>query len=101
VGRAQAVSARVATAQDDYALAFGGDVLFRVDILAGQELVLLGEIIHGQVNSLQFAPGNGQVAGLGGTAGQADGVVFFQQVPGGVVDANVYAGAELHPLVGH
>ena len=99
MGGAQAVGARVAPSQNDDPLALGRDLAFYG--LPGQYPVLLGQILHGEVHAIQFPPGNVQISRLGGTAGQAHRVVFFQELLSGIVDAHVYPNAELNALGFH
>src|SRR5438132_7561872 len=54
VGRAQAVGAGVAAADDDDALALGRDRLLGDDI-TGVALALLDEVVHSRLDALQFA----------------------------------------------
>src|SRR5712692_5616800 len=54
VSRAQTVRAGVAAADDDHSRALGRDRLLGEDI-AGVALVLLDEVVHGQVDALQLA----------------------------------------------
>ena len=78
---AEAVGAGVAAADDDHALACGKDGaggahrfeqrLFRVALVAA---ILLRQELHGEVNALELAAGDGQVAGLLGAAAEKDGV---------------------------
>src|SRR5690606_17695358 len=64
VGGADAVRAGVAAADDHDVLALGGDRR-GVDV-ALLHPVGLGEVLHGLVHAVQFAAGDGQVAGDGG-----------------------------------
>ena len=91
---AEAVGAGIATAEDDDALAGGGDDLALGEVVAGEELVLRGEEVHREVDAVEVAAGDGEVAGVGGAAGQADGVELVHQVAGVDIDADVDARAE-------
>src|SRR5690606_18953720 len=99
VGGADAVRAGVAAADDHDVLALGGDRR-GVDV-ALLHPVGLGEVLHGLVHAVQFAAGDGQVAGDGGAAGQHDGVVASAQFARGDVGADVQAGAEPGAFGGH
>ena len=90
----QAVGAGIAAAEDDDALASGGDDLVLGDVVAGNDAVLRGQEVHRQVDAVELAPGDGEIAGVGRAAGEADGVEFVQQVARVHVDADVDAGAE-------
>ena len=82
---AEAVRAGVAAADDDDALAGGEDgasgfhggeeLLFRVAFVAA---ILLGQKLHGEVNALELAAGDGQIARLLGAAAEQDGVVVVR-----------------------
>ena len=71
VGGAEAVGAGIAAAEDDDALALGGQAAFGIYGLAGVDPVLLGKVFHREMDAVEFAAGDGQVAGLGGAAGEA------------------------------
>ena len=72
VRRAEAVGPGVAAADDDDALALG------VDRRRGERALLdqVGrlQVLEGEVDAVELAPGHGQVPGQGGPAGQHDGV---------------------------
>ena len=87
VARAQAVRAGVAAADDHDALARGQDLIRHC--VPGDALVLLREKLHGEVNSLEFAPGNFEVARIFSAAGQQNGVKFLAKVLRGNVPAHV------------
>ena len=110
MGGAEAVGAGVAAADDDDALAFGAYLGGRV--AGGVEaagvhghtlvaVVLLGEILHGEVGAVQVAAGDFEVAGGGGAAAEGDGVEVVDEVVGGDVLADKGAGDELDSLCGH
>ena len=67
---AEAIGAGIAAADDDHALALGVNGGFRIDPIAFATSVLLGQELHGEVNPLEFAAGNVEVAGLLGTAAE-------------------------------
>jgi hypothetical protein len=76
---AEAVGAGVAAAEDDDVLALGVDE-FLIDGPTQRPLVALREVIHREVDALQLAPGDGQIARLGRAAGQHDRVKIPPQV---------------------
>ena len=78
VAGAQAIRAGVAAADDHDALAGGQNLVGHV--VAGIALVLLRQELHGEVNALQFAPGNIQIARSFRAAGQQHGVKFLAQI---------------------
>ena len=98
---AEAVGAGVAAADDDDALAGGEDgaggfhggeeLFFRVAFVAA---ILLRQELHGVVNALELAAGNGQVARMLGAAAEQDGVVVSVSDVDGDVDADVRVGVE-------
>src|SRR5881296_1326967 len=71
VSRAQTVGAGVAAADDDHSLALRRDRLLG-DGIAGVALVLLDEVVHGQVDALQLASRYRELARLLGAERQAD-----------------------------
>ena len=101
VGGAQTVGSGVSATQDDHPFALGVYAFIGGDLFAGQHTVLLGKVIHGQMNSLQVPARNVQFPGLGGAAGQADRVEFRQQPVHREIGANVGVGQEGDPLLGH
>ena len=100
-GRADAVAAGVAAADDGDDLVLGREGLAARHGVPGVQAVLLGEEFHGEVDALQLAAGHHEVARLAGPHGQADGVEASAQVAGGDVLADVHAGLELHALGRH
>ena len=86
---AQAVGAGVAAADDDDVLARGTDEALVGDGVALAAPVLEGEVLHGEVNARQLAPGHGQIARVAGAAGQHDGVEVAPQVGHRHGDADV------------
>ena len=101
VGRAQTVGAGVSSAQDDHPFALGVDPFVIGYLFAGQHPVLLGEVLHGQVDSLQVSSRNVQFPGLGTPAGQADRVELGEQTVHRVIDADIGVGQEGDALFGH
>ena len=99
MGGAHAVGTGVAAADDDDVLALGGDR--RGDVVALLHLVGERQVLHRLVDAVQFAAGDGQVAGGGGAGGDDHGVVAAAQRVGGHVAADLHAGAELGALRAH
>ena len=94
MGGAEAVGAGVSAADDEDALAVGGDGAGLVDAVALVAAVLLGQELHGEVDAVEVAAGDGEVAGLLGTAAEEDGVVVVGELGDGDVDADVGVGEE-------
>ena len=86
---AEAIGAGVAAANDDDTLAVGEDGERRIDGIAFAAFVLLRQKLHGEVDSLQLATGNGQVARLLRTTGEQDGIVLVGESFDGHVDADM------------
>ena len=101
VGRAEAVGAGVAAAQNHHPLALGADAFRFGNGLAGVEAVLLRQIVHSKVDAVQLPARRRQVAGLRGAAGQADGVEFGQQPFRRKIVAHIDAGLEDDALFLH
>ena len=78
VRRAQAIRARIAAADDHHALA-GGQNLIRHGI-AFADLIRLRQEIHREMDALQLAARNFQIARLLGAARQQDGVEIALQI---------------------
>src|SRR5690606_21549504 len=56
------------------------------------------QVLHGLVDAAELPPGDGQIAGLGGSAGEYHRVELLTQLRSGDVGADVDSGAELGPL---
>ena len=56
--------------------------------------ILLGQKLHGEVDALEFAAGDGEIAGLLGAAAKQDGVEAFSERLDGDIDADVRVGLE-------
>ncbi|OIQ88657.1 hypothetical protein GALL_294800 [mine drainage metagenome] len=80
VAGAHAVGAGVAAADDDDVLAGGHDLA--LELVAGVDLVLLRQELHGEVDAVEFAPRNRQVARMFGAAGQQHRIELGQQLLG-------------------
>src|SRR5690606_32366482 len=91
-----AVRPGVATTDDDDVLAGGGDLVG--DLAPGHDGVRLVQEVHGEVDAVELAPGDGQVARHGRARGDHDGVVPRAQVVPRDVDADLDAGAEASAL---
>ena len=77
--RADAVRSGVAAADHDDMPAVGEDVLDAVDRLRGDTAVLLRQKIHREVNAVEVAAGNRQIAAGFRAAGQRHRVVLLEQ----------------------
>ena len=96
---AEAIGAGIAAADDDDAFAGGQNLVG--DGIAFAHLVLLRQKLHGEVDALQFAAGDVEIARLLGAAGQQDGVEFAAQVFHRHIAADVRIGLELHAFGAH
>ena len=96
---AQAIRSGIAPADDHHAFARGQDL--PLHNIAGAAAVLLGQILHGEVNSLQLAPRHGEVAGTFRAARQQQGVELAAQIFHRHVLAHVRARLEDHALLKH
>ena len=67
------------------------EALLRVAFVAA---ILLGQELHGEVNALELAAGDGQVARMLGAAAEQDGVEVLGERFDGDVDADVRVGLE-------
>ena len=94
VRRTEAVRACVPAADDHDALALGGDGLGRNDV-ARIAFVLLREVLHREMNALQLAAENRQLAGLLSPHREAHGIILLAQCFAGDVHADVDARLEL------
>ena len=97
---AEAVGAGVAAADDDHALAGGENVFARRQDIAFAAAVLLRQKFHGEVNALQFASGDAQVARAFGAAAEQERVEVAAQVVDRDVLTDVGAGHELDAFGG-
>ena len=77
---ADAVGAGVAAADHHHVLAAGEDRLDVVERLVGDAAVLLRQEIHGEMDAVELAAGDRQVARLLGAAGERDGVVLRHEI---------------------
>ena len=99
VAGAEAVRAGIAAADDDDAFS-GGANLIR-DRVARDDFILLRQELHREVNALELAAGDVQVARGFRAAGQHQGVEFLAQILRGDVSAHVRVRLELHALGHH
>src|SRR5690606_20691735 len=95
---ADAVRAGVAAADDDDVLALGEDRLDVGERLVGDAPVLLGQEFHGEVDAVEVAALDWQIARLFGTAREDYGVVLFDQFVDGDDVADMDAGMQHHAL---
>ena len=70
----------------------GGDLVR--DLVAGDRAVGLHEVVHGEVDPVEAAAGDGQLAGHGGAGRHDHGVEAGLELVPGQVDADLHAGAE-------
>ena len=98
VGGAKAVGAGIAAAEDDDLLARGGDRNRRIDLVTEVTLVLLGQEFHREVDAVELASRNGQVAGLGCSHGEADRVELRAHLVGVDVEPYVAIGHDFDAL---
>jgi hypothetical protein len=101
-GSTNAVVTSVTTTNHDNVLALGGDVGIVGKLGVKQGLGVLVQKLHGKVNSLEVAVGNGKVTRHGGTSGDDHGVVFLlERVESDVALTNEAASDVLDALGGH
>ena len=101
VGGADAVRAGVAAADHHHVLAAREDRLDVVERLVGDAAVLLRQEIHGEMDAVELAAGDRQVARLLGAAGERDGVVLRFEVGDAHVAADMHAVVEGHAFGFH
>ncbi len=98
---AEAIRARVAAAQDDHALVARRDEVRLRDEVALAAPVLEGEVLHGEVDAVELAPRDRQVARVAGAARQQERVVLLPQALRVHVDTHVGARHEPDALRPH
>ena len=86
-GGADAIGAGVAAADDDDILAFGGDEV-AVLVPVEQRLGVRGQKFHREMNALEIAAFDRQIARLGRAGAEDDGVKFLEQFFGGIIFAD-------------
>ncbi len=96
---ADAVGTGITTANDHHMLASRPNLIDHV--ITGNELVVLGQELHCEMDAGQFATGNRQIARLFRATGQDHGIIFGQQRLGGNRFTNVLVDPELDSLGGH
>ena len=94
----EAVGAGVAAADDDDVLSLRGDSSFRGNGVPFALAILLRQVVHCEVDAVEIASRNGQVARPAGAAGEHDRVEVAAQRGDRHVDADVDAGPEDHPF---
>ena len=101
-GSTNAVVTGVTTTNDDNVLALGRDVGVVGKLGVEQRLGVLVQELHGEVNALEVAVGNGKVTGHGGTGGNDHRIVLLlERVKGDIALADKAAGNVLDALSGH
>src|ERR1019366_10734863 len=98
---AQTVSACVATADDHHALSGRKNVSRSVQRIALAAAILLREKFHGEMNALQFASRDGEVARLLRTSGEKDRIERRLQLFDRNADADMRVGDEAHAFGNH
>ncbi len=93
-GGAEAVGAGVAAAEDDDVFIFGVDELIGGYGVALVSAVLLGEVIHGEVDAFELSSRDVEVAGFGGAAAEDDGVEVTAEVVEFDIETDVGVGEE-------
>src|ERR1700733_12990777 len=101
VRRSQAVSACVSAANDHYSLTGSENLYLRWDRIAEAAFVLLRQIFHCKMDSLQLTPGHIEIAPLLGTAGKNDGIELGPQILNSNIFSNFGARHERCALSGH
>ena len=76
MSRSDAVGARIAAADDQYILSFGGNALVLREFHASEDTVLLREQFEGEMHAFQFAARGLEIAGGGSAGGDDDSVVI-------------------------
>src|SRR5215467_2021950 len=97
----ETIGARVSATDDDDVLARGENLDRELDGVAVAALVLLGEEFHREVNPLQFAAGNTQIAGMLCATCEHDGIEVTSQIFDRNVLSNLGIRDELHAFSGH
>src|SRR5688572_539345 len=92
---AQAVRAGVAAADDDDLFALGRDELIVRNHVAFAAFVLQREVVHREMDAVELAPGDRQIARKRGSAGQQERVIVLSQLFNG--DIRPYVGIRLEP----
>ena len=98
---AQAVGAGVAAADDENALAFREDRDRGIDRIALAAAILLRQKLHREMNALQLAAGNRQVARMLGAAAKQNRVVLVGERFDRDIHADVRVGDKRHALGAH
>ena len=95
---ADAVRAGIAAANDDDVLAAGEDRLPLRLRFPAHAPVLLRQEIHGEMDALELAPGDRQIARLFRATGKHQRIVVLEQPLGGHVHADMGAAMERDPF---
>ena len=98
--RPQTVRSGVTATDNHHPFVLCGD-LFDGQAIAGIHLVLLDEILHGKVDTVQVTTGHRQVTRLFGPQGQAHCIELPEQVVSRDVHTDVHVGLELHAFRDH
>src|SRR6266542_6798468 len=98
VHRAEAVGPGVPAADDDHALAAGGDEALVGHRIALAAPVLQRQVLHGEVDPLELASGDRQITRGAGPATEQEGVELPPEIFHGDVDPDVAVDLELDAL---
>src|SRR2546426_1176789 len=97
----QAIRAGVAASDDDHSLARCQNFYLRIDCVTETALVLLGQVLHGVMDALQFASRDLQIARLLSPTSEHDCIEVAAQVFDGDVLTDLGAGDEFHAFSRH
>src|SRR6185437_14330857 len=86
---AKAIGARIAASDDEHALAGSENIVCRIERVALITTILLRQKLHGEVNALELAARDVEVARVLGPAAKQDSVVVLGERVHGDVDADV------------
>jgi hypothetical protein len=101
-GSTNAIVTSITTTNHDNVLALGGDVSVVGELGVEKRLGVLVQELHGEVDALQVAVGDGKVARHGGTGGDDHRVVLLpQRLKGDITLANEAASDVLDALSSH
>jgi hypothetical protein len=98
---AQAVRPGITAADDHHGFTSGQNSLIFVGAIPLVPMILLGQELHGEVDTPKLAAGYEEIARLLGASGQEDSVKVVPEVVNRDVPANVCPGDEFHPFGGH
>src|SRR3954452_7065575 len=94
----QAIGPGVSTANDNHSLASCGDLLVARNAVARSPPVLLSQVVHRKMNSLQVTPWDIDVPRLFSARGQQNGIEVALQGFPIQIDTHVHSGSKLDTL---